>query len=92
MRRRLAYLVLLALCWRSQWRPASSVDYTRRCLGCGYYDGEPEAGVEHYGWSCRFVDCPWWEPLAEWWWGSGVIGSVRARYLRWRWPEGSDPF
>lgn len=42
------------------------VDYTRRCPGCGYYEGEEKAGDDHYGWSCGSVKIPWWEPIRVW--------------------------
>lgn len=33
-----------------------NVDYSARCPGCGYYDGEDEAGQDHHGWNCHFID------------------------------------
>ena len=42
------------------------VDYTSRCLGCGYYAGEEKAGDDHYGWDCGSTEIPWWEPIRVW--------------------------
>lgn len=43
------------------YTPGRSIDYTKRCLGCGYFDGDPNAGADHYGYDCRYTDIPWWD-------------------------------
>lgn len=54
------------LVWRILWgRVKKSIDVTRRCTGCGYYDGELGAGDDHPGYNCVFVYIPWYKPIFE---------------------------
>lgn len=63
MKRSLAFWSL----WLLGCKPLRGVDYTSQCMGCGYFDGEPDAGAEHYGYSCGSTPIPWWEPWACAW-------------------------
>jgi hypothetical protein len=49
------------------YKPERGADYTSRCMGCGYFNGEVNAGAEHYGYSCGSTPIPWWDPWAVTW-------------------------
>lgn len=59
MKKWLAYITLKML----GYNPESGANYTSRCLGCGYFEGEADAGKDHYGYSCGSTEVAWWEPI-----------------------------
>ena len=61
-KRFIAYALLRLLYGRADY----GVDYTSRCPGCGYFDGEDAAGRDHYGYSCVPVDVGCWWPVVDW--------------------------